>query len=203
MRDVARYLLGLFLMLSPVWAESDGPAAGEDAVSSDSGASSSIDVLNLPEREGSRPQTSEAPPGTMVAHQQLAEKAPVELQELLFERAAALEHVITGRSFISVPGARAFHLDPAVENARQEAFLVAREFAHLHPPYDGSFHMVLPPEVNREVLSKGWGERHPRNPRATMVYGSRTAEEAEVVWRILLASYRYAMGLPVRRAEKE
>jgi hypothetical protein len=46
-----------------------------------------------------------------------------------------------------------------VASARPEAFLIGREFAHVHPRYDGSMHMMLPPEAVDEVLAKGWGGR--------------------------------------------
>ena len=51
-----------------------------------------------------------------------------------------------GRSMVSVPGARAFVLGEAAGRP-PEAFMVGGEFAHLHPDYDGSLHLILPPEA--------------------------------------------------------
>lgn len=80
--------------------------------------------------------------------------------------------------------------------------MVGHEFAHLHPPYDGSLHMMLPLDVAEEVVQKQWGEWHPVALRgliprnAVMVYGPRSPEELEVVWRLLQRSYHFARGIP-------
>lgn len=66
--------------------------------------------------------------------------------------------------------------------------------------YDGSMHMMLPPEVVDEVLVKGWGEPHPMArrgiipPTAVMVYAPRDAAEVDVVVQVLGVSYRFARG---------
>jgi hypothetical protein len=81
-----------------------------------------------------------------------------------------------------------------------EAFLIGREFAHVHPPYDGSMHMMLPPEAVDEVLAKGWGEPHPMArrglipPTAVMVYAPRDAAEVEAILHMIGVSYRFACG---------
>ena len=79
--------------------------------------------------------------------------------------------------------------------------MVGTEFAHLHPPDDGSLHLVLPAKVAQEVVQKGWGELHPAArmgiipATAVMVYGPRDERELEVVWLIVLAAYASARGL--------
>ena len=65
-------------------------------------------------------------------YQQLSQNAPPELQGALFARAAALPGVVVGPSNVSVPGARAFHLDEAHAGGAPGAYMVGREFAHLH-----------------------------------------------------------------------
>jgi phospholipase/carboxylesterase len=135
-------------------------------------------------------------------HQQLSQNAPTEMQEALFDRARVLPDVRVQPSRVSVPGARAFVLDEAAANGPADAFMVGREFAHLHPPYDGSLHLALPEELAAEVERKGWGELHPlaragAMPRTVlMVFGPRDAEELEVVWTILRASRDHAAGTP-------
>ncbi|GAB6876647.1 luciferase domain-containing protein [Thermaerobacter litoralis] len=152
-------------------------------------------IDSLPERRGPRPRTTPANP-----HQQLDQNAPPGLQEALFERARALPGVRVGPSGISVPGARAFILDEELAAGAPEAFMIGREFAHLHPPYDGSLHLMLPEATARVVAAKGWGELHPvarrgwLPPTAMMVYGPRDDDELEVVWTILQASYAFARG---------
>jgi len=130
-------------------------------------------------------------------HQQLTQAAALDLQEALFGRVAALPGIVVGRSHVSVPGARAFHLQPGT-GLRDEAFMVGTEFAHLHPPSDGSLHLILPEDEARVVIEKGWGEFHPlvlqgvMAPTNLMVYGPRDAAELEIVWLILRASYTNA-----------
>ena len=57
------------------------------------------------QRRGARPQTTPSDP-----HTQLEQNAPVELQELVFERGQSLGGVEVGPSQVSVPGARALYL---------------------------------------------------------------------------------------------
>src|ERR1700716_3524457 len=104
-----------------------------------------IDLSTLPQRAGEKPKTLHQMP-----HQQDSQNAPPEMQEALLERIAALPGVIVGPSGVSVPGARAFHLAPAHAAGPRDASMVANEFAHLHPAYDGSLHLVLPEPAARE-----------------------------------------------------
>ncbi|KAI1488150.1 hypothetical protein F5X96DRAFT_685839 [Biscogniauxia mediterranea] len=74
------------------------------------------------------------------------------------------------------------------------------EVCHVHTS-DHSLHMNLHPDDAREVLAKGWGQRHPLTgglpffffrmpvPRQfTMVYAPRTFDELRVVCRIIEAA---------------
>jgi hypothetical protein len=115
------------------------------------------------------------------------------MQEQLFVRAQSLPGVTVGKSLVSVPGARAFHLDEALARGPAGAFQRGREFAHLHPAHDGSLHMTLPPSLYEEVLANGWGEPHPVSG-TMMVWGPRNEEELEVIWSLVRASYAYATG---------
>ena len=78
--------------------------------------------------------------------------------------------------------------------------MVGNEFAHVHPPYDGSMHMMLPPEQVRELIAKGWGEAHPLALRgmipetAVMVFGPRDAAEVEIALHLIGVSHEFAMG---------
>ena len=103
-------------------------------------------------------------------------------------------------SLISVPGSRAFVLDDSTPTPSSQVFMIAREFAHIHPPVDGSLHMVMPPHIVRQVVERGWGEQHPVArmgliPSTTMmVYGPRDASEVEIVLMLLKASWSFARG---------
>jgi hypothetical protein len=160
---------------------------------------SALDLAtSLPARSGPTPRT-----GPSMPHQQLDDNAPAEMQEKLFERARSLNGVRIGPSRVSVPGARAFFMEDT-SNSRPDAFMIDSEFAHLHPPYDGSLHLVLPAEVATKVIERGWGEFHPMarggGHRAVplMVFGPRNDDELEVVWLILRASFEFAGGMDER-----
>jgi phospholipase/carboxylesterase len=73
------------------------------------------------------------------------------------------------------------------------------EFAHLHPEYDGSLHLVLPITLARDVMVKGWGVAHPLaglrlSPGMVMIFGPRDVAELAVVTAIVSASHAYASG---------
>ncbi|MDV8022588.1 luciferase family protein [Rhodococcus sp. IEGM 1330] len=148
----------------------------------------------LPARHGSHPDVSWAIP-----QQQLSDNSPVELQEQLLAQIGSLDGVAVGPSHISVPGSRALTLDDS--SAGVDGFLVPSvgEFAHLHPPQDGSLHLVLPPDQAADLVTKGYGRMHPfAGTRLAvgfaMVYGPRDTEELDVVRRIVEASYNFARG---------
>jgi hypothetical protein len=144
-------------------------------------------------RAGPRPSTTPTNP-----HTQLTQNAPRDLQERVFALASSLPGVVVGPSAVSVPGARAFHL-PASTSPSPEAFMVGREFAHLHPPSDGSLHLALPPDVVDRVIGNGWAERHPLAGRyglpgnIVMVYGPRDDDELAVVEDLVRAAHALAI----------
>jgi phospholipase/carboxylesterase len=148
----------------------------------------------LPERSGPRPAVS-----TNTPQEQLSQQSPPALQERLFARLSQLDGVRTRPSAISVPGARAFVLGDAT--GPDEAFLVRHvgEFAHLHPAYDGSLHLALPPALAADVVAKGWGVAHPlAGLRVTlgmvMLFGPRDDAELEVVSAVVGVSHAWATG---------
>lgn len=151
-----------------------------------------LDVrFRLTKREGPPPDVSPSPPGTNIAHSQLTQQAPPSMQEALFAGAAGLPDIHVAPSGISVPGARAFLLDPAVAEGPGDAFQIGTEFAHIHPAYDGSLHVKLPPAVANVVFRQGWGVPHPRSG-TPLLFGPRTQEELEIVWQVVLRSYEWA-----------
>jgi phospholipase/carboxylesterase len=150
----------------------------------------------LPERRGPRPEVS-----WTIPQQQQNQNAPHDLQERLFEEIRRLPGVEVGPSYISVPGARGFTVRDASGN--EQAFLVpqAGEFAHLHPSYDGSLHLVLPPAMAADVSAKGWGRPHMwagthLSPGFMLVYGPRNDDELTTIRGIVEASRVYATSAP-------
>jgi hypothetical protein len=173
-------------------------------------------LRSLPRREGARPET-----GPAVPHTQLSQNSPAELREELREwMATELPGTVSGPSEISdAEKMRAWiaealpHLPVPHDVPDEKAFAVfldgsapaagavlmppglTTEFAHLHP--DGSLHLALALEDQRELLAKGWGERHPlysEQVNVVMLFGPRSADELEVARTVLEASYRYATG---------
>jgi phospholipase/carboxylesterase len=148
----------------------------------------------LAARVGPRPEVS-----WTIPQQQESQNAPAPLQEQLFDDVRALSGVDVGPSRISVPGARGFTLCEGSDD--DQAYLVPQvgEFAHLHPAYDGSLHLVLPTELAADVSSKGWGRPHMwagtrLSPGFMMVYGPRDEDELVTVRGIVAASHAYATG---------
>ncbi len=147
----------------------------------------------LPARTGGRPVVS---PG--IPQEQLSDHAPTALQDEVFRRVAALPGVRTGPSAISVPGARAFRVDPAPGH-QPDAFIVpgCGEFAHVHPGHDGSLHLALPPALAGDVVTRGWGVAHPLagvrlTPGMTMLFGPRDEAELETVVGVVAAAHAWA-----------
>jgi hypothetical protein len=152
--------------------------------------------LELPQRAGSRPRTTPTNP-----HSQLDQQPDDQrLVEELARRAFALPGVVEEPSRISVPGARALVLAPGEPAGPPEAFLVGREFAHLHPTPDHSAHAMLPPEAVREAIEAGWAELHPMARRglipetAVMLYAPRDDDELAVTEMLIRASREFAGG---------
>lgn len=149
----------------------------------------------LPTRRGHRPKTTPTNP-----HTQLEQNPEHDVVDKLARRAFALPDVEERPSAISVPGARALWLREDVPAGPKEAFMVGREFAHIHPMPDGSLHATLPPEVAQEAMKRGWAEQHPVARmgyiphNVVMIYAPRDAEEIEVVAGLVAEAYRYAGG---------
>jgi hypothetical protein len=152
--------------------------------------------LDLPQRAGSRPRTTPTNPHTQLDQQ----PADPRLVEELARRVFALPGVVEQPSGISVPGARALVLAPEESAGPPEAFLIGREFAHLHPAPDHSAHAMLPPEVVREAVDAGWAEPHPVArmglipDTAVMLYAPRDDDELAVIETLLRASREFAGG---------
>lgn len=148
-------------------------------------------TFSLPAREGDGPRTTAPTRDNPLPHQQIDQRAPEYLQEELFQRASRLRGVVVGRSLVSLPESRAFHLDAGSAGGPPEAFQRGREFAHIHTDNDGSLHLTLPPDLYAEVLDKGWGEPHPVSG-TMMLFGPRDPAELEVAWQVLHASWQWA-----------
>ena len=149
---------------------------------------------SLPKRAGDRPRTTPTNPHTQLDQQPTDPR----LTEDLARRVFALPGVVEQPSRISVPGARALVLAPEEATGPPEAFLIDREFAHLHPAPDHSLHTMLPTATASEAVAAGWAEPHPVAlrglipPTAVMLYAPRDEAELDVIEGLIRASHAFA-----------
>lgn len=149
----------------------------------------------LPPRRGVRPATTSGNP-----HRQLDQAPSLRTFSRLLERAFGLPEVERRPSIVSVEGAQALWLPHSAGTGPREAFLLGREFAHIHPLPDGSVHAALPPLLADRAVDAGWAERHPVAlmglipANVVMAYAPRDEGEVDVVIEILRAALRFASG---------
>ena len=154
--------------------------------------------LKLVQRSGPPPETTSSLP-----HSQVTQHGPDEVIQKLHDWCFALPSVANEHSGISVPGARALVLHEGTE-CNHEAFMIGREFAHIHPhPDNGSMHVKLDADDAKAVVDAGWGEDHDLvtqghyPPGLIMVFSPRDDAELETVKHIVARSYAFATGMPV------
>lgn len=158
-----------------------------------------MDDTSLPARPGPRPRTTPTNPHTQLDQQ----PEDLDIRDELARRLFSLPDVEERPSAISVPGARALWLAEGGPAGPAEAFLIGREFAHLHPPPDQSLHTMLPPELAQEAVEAGWAEVHPVArlglipENAVMIYAPRDEAELDVAERLVRAAYELARGVAV------
>ena len=150
---------------------------------------------DLAPRAGPAPRTYRGLP-----HSQLDQQPDARVRAQLARRFGGLLGVEEQPTGVRAPGARALCLCPDVEAGPAEAFIVDREFAHLHALPDSSLHMVLPEELAKRAVEAGWAEPHPGaatgavGPTTVLVYAPRDAAEIDVVLDLLRRSYEFARG---------
>lgn len=150
--------------------------------------------LGLPRRAGDRPVTRPNP------HSQINQRPRWAAVERVFSAAAALPWVVSDTAMCGSVGTLALRVESHVAARDDTAFLTGREFAHFHPLPDGSLHLTLPPGVREEAIATGWAEPHPFadrgaiSPLAVMVYAPRDEAEADVISRLVRASWELATG---------
>ncbi|MHB1508725.1 MAG: luciferase domain-containing protein [Acidimicrobiales bacterium] len=95
-------------------------------------------------------------------------------------------------------GAHALTLDDSTTGGPAEAFMVGREFCHVHAQGDHSLHATLPIPLAHAAERAGWAEPHflvhsDRAPATVvMIYAPRDDQEREVVLGLARASYEFA-----------
>src|ERR1700730_9240088 len=88
--------------------------------------------MALDTRIGPRPRTTPSNPHTQLDQQ----PEDLDIRTALAEMVFSLPDVEERSTRLSVPGARALWLRDSVAAGPSEAFMIEREFAHLHPGKD-------------------------------------------------------------------
>ncbi len=153
-------------------------------------------TLHLPPRVGPRPRTS-----IEIPHRQLDQQpGDSRYVDAILAQAMAWPSVQPQSSAISVAGARALALDVATAAGPAEAFMVGREFCHVHADGDFSLHATLPIPLAGAAECAGWAEPHflARTGHApatvVMLYAPRDGIERDVILGLVRASYEFALA---------
>ena len=150
---------------------------------------------NVTPRVGPAPRTTSKLP-----HSQL-DQQPEDSRyvDAILAEAATWPFVQEGPSEISVEGARALTLDPDRISGAAGAFLVQREFCHVHAQGDFSLHANLPLALASAAERAGWAKPHylvktgQVPPTVVMLYAPRDDAERGVVLELVRASYKFAL----------
>jgi len=151
----------------------------------------------IPARDAPRPVTTDGVP-----HVQVDVETMPALRKELLRRVAEIPHLEIRDTVISLPGTAGFWLADDLPLANPKAIVGGREFAHLHP--DGSLHAALHPDTAKIAVEKGWAIPHPWSTRRpgwegfVMIYSPQSDDELDVVYRLVVESYRFITGRDVR-----
>jgi hypothetical protein len=100
-------------------------------------------------------------------------------------------------------------LDHGTPGGPTEAFMVGREFCHVHAQGDFSLHATLPVPLATAAERAGWAEPHflvhagQAPPTVVMIYAPRDDLEHDVIQRLVRASYEFALSgapMPLHRS---
>lgn len=151
--------------------------------------------LDIPQREHPRPRLTDAPP-----HLQMDQWPSPEITQALLVRCSTLEYTSTRESRMAGPTAVALRLTGSRTQGPSQAFIDDHEFCHIQGPPYGSLNLMLPPEIAKLVVDKGWGEPHVFTKAGfffrtlTLIYAPRNAAELDVVMKIVEMSRDFARG---------
>ena len=151
----------------------------------------------VPPRAGPRPRTTPHAPHSQI-DQVLPEPERLMLSRLLIDALAPLAGVSLGGSYRAPPGTVGLHLDAACAGTDARAFLLGREFAHVHVEDDGSLHAILPEPLRSAAMTAGWVEPHPLagqptvSPDTVMIYAPRDEAEVATVAALVRRSWENA-----------
>ena len=149
--------------------------------------------LVFPQREGTRPETTNGVP-----HIQIGIDVNEELAKQLLEHVSEFPGVTLGPTRVSLPGAIGFQLERNRRLSNPGSIVGGLEFAHMHP--DGSLHAALDPKIAKQAVEAGWAIAHPwANQRPgwggfVMIYTPTNPDELKVVIALIESSYTFITG---------
>lgn len=156
-------------------------------------------LTTLPMRKGERPVTD-----LRLPHTQISQLPPPalgrELSRWMLEALSGLDHVTLGSSLRAPPGTTGLFLGDQCGCGQERAFLLGREFAHVHIEDDGSLHAILPEPLKQAAMDAGWAEPHPLagqptvSPDTVMIYAPRDQNEARTIVALVRVSWQNACG---------
>jgi hypothetical protein len=120
-------------------------------------------------------------------HSQLDQQPSAGVRAQLERRLRSISGIERQPSDISVQGAEALCVPDNDAKGPRAAYIVGREFAHLHPVPDSSLHIALAEADARQAVDAGWTEFHPlagspELPEAiVLVYAPRDENEVDTV----------------------
>lgn len=148
--------------------------------------------LELPNREGNRPQTTEEIPHVQIDHDIIPE-----IHEEMIRRVFSIPGIVNEPSVIlSWEG---LWVEENTQIANPNALISGREFGHIHD--DGSLHIFLEPSRAEEANNAGWAIDHPFAAQGkngwegfVMLYTPHTIEELNIVFQLIVDAYNYVTG---------
>ncbi|MBX7059920.1 MAG: hypothetical protein K1X75_17800 [Leptospirales bacterium] len=156
---------------------------------------------SFPMRSGGRPAMVHGLP-----HRQLDQLPSAEMREYFRKRFTKMEDIADLKrstvefkpSVWELTGAEALIVQNCTaENCNSELMRARGEFAHLHS-HDGSLHVVVPIPDLITIIRKEWGDMFAPSggfwrkiPHVALVYAPRDRAEADIVGRVLRASFQY------------
>ncbi|MCF7561423.1 DUF5519 family protein [Sabulilitoribacter multivorans] len=151
-----------------------------------------VDSVELPQRPGSRPETT-----TDIPHIQIGVELVPEVNDELFRRVYSIPGIENRQSVIA--GWRSLWLTEEVTVIVPDAIIDGREFGHIHD--DGSLHIFLEPSRSHEAVETCWAIFHPFTVQNllgwdgfVMLYTPQSFDELDVTFQLIVDGYNYVTG---------
>ena len=158
----------------------------------DDGNSVPVNLVELPIREGPRPETTDRVP-----HTQIDVALVPEVHEEMVRRIYSIPGVEDRPSVVA--SWRGLWISEDLPVIVPDAIIGGREYAHIHD--DGSLHIFLQPERAVEAVETGWAVLHPFAVQGlpgwdgfVMLYTPQSFEELNVTFQLIVDGFNYVTG---------